>query len=226
MSERLKRTYKKLFLMGLILLFISLFLNWYYFQIENQSKIVIASWYYNVFFNWNTDLSSETNFNNSAKPNILLDTPVLNIMLLVIIITSGYVILFKDINSENNFQNLQKYSYINFFLISLNGVFIIIFPIYYLYSNNLYFPFLIFEDTNLNYSYFYSIGEGYILQIIGFFMIFPYTILYYQTVMKFQKIEHSAEKVIERYIDNSNDDLDLKELIAQEKVKIELNKKK
>jgi len=227
MNLKLKKSYKKICLLGLIFLFASLFFNWYYFQVQDPSQNIIASWYYNIFLDWNTDLSNS--FNNSIKLGGLsfrTELLFINILFVIMIIISAYVILFKDIDSDNDLQKLQKFSYVNFALLIFNGFYIFVFPIYYLYSNNMYFPFLVYVDTSINYSYLYCVGEGYILQLIAFFMIFPYSVFYYRTLINFEMEMHSPEKTINGYIKKMNKPLDLETLITKERTKIMLNSEK
>ncbi len=210
--------------MALILLIISMFLDWYYIQVYDSGGRLIVFWSYNPFTEWTT-VSSGGDYKKLSHPKDLLIPLVINIMFIPVVIASGYCVLFKDIEKKIELEKLQRYAYINLFLILLNGYYIFAFPIFYLFPNHLYFPFLTIKDTDLNVVYQYTVGPGYILQVISFVMIFPYAIFYYQTIEKFKSKQHSIKKVIDTYIQTVQEPIDLDKFITQEANIIKKNKK-
>ena len=201
---------------GLILLFSSLFLDWYNLQAFSINGTLLANWTYNIFSEWSTN---GTIYNEQLKPGNLFVPIIINIIVIVVILISVFGTVFKGIESEGELNNLYSFAYINIFLLLLMGFYIFIFPIAYLLSNDLYFPFLMLENTELNLIYLYCVGPGYILQLFAFGLIFPHAVFYYQTIVKFELDRHSPVKVIEKYIQHVQEPLDLDKFIAEEELK-------
>jgi len=203
-------------------LFVSLFLDWYVIQIYDSSNDLVAEWNYNPITEWNTEISNE----RFTDPKDLLMPIALNVLFIGSVALSGYIVLFNDlekIEKESkkirNFDSFKLYSYILFFLIALNLYYIFAFPTFYLMSNKLYFPVLRRENVDLDITYYYFIGTGYVLQLIGFICVFPYAIFYYRTLEKFQKKDHAVSEVVRNYIQNVQEKIDFDKLIAQENLK-------
>jgi len=212
--------FKILFLVGLGLLIVSLFLDWYYFQVFDENQELIASWSYNPFTEWSTSFSEDAAFNRLVEPSNLNIPLVINIAVLCCVVLTIYGLIYKDLEKNKTLDKLYPYAYINFTLLILNAFYIFIFPIFYLYPNRLYFPFLVYNDLELNYNFYYLIGPGYFLQLISFIIIFPYAFFYYQTIVKFETKEHSTSKVINRIIEKAQEPLDFDKLIAEESLKL------
>jgi hypothetical protein len=134
-------------------------------------------------------------------------------------------VIFKNFEEKIEIEKLTFYAYILIFLLTLNLYFIFVFPILYLIPNELYFPFLLIKDKELNVTYYYAIGPGYLLQIVGFILIFPYSLFYYKTVFKFKLEKGSSETLIADLMQRIRYPIDLDELIAKEKLKLKLNDK-
>jgi len=220
---KINTKFKSLYVMGLILLFTSLFLEWYSFQVYTNDNKLIAYWSFNLFTEWSTVISNDQHFNKQIKPNNLSIPIEISILFIFSILASGYSILFKDIEQNVELDKLYPYAYLNFFLIFLNLYFIIVFPVFYLLPNKLYYPFLLVKDRDMDVTYYYSIGPGYVFQILGFIMIFPYALFYYQTINNFKSKQQSPKKVIQRYIKNVQEPLDLDRLIAKEELSLKFN---
>ena len=202
---------------GIVLAFISFFLDWYNYQVVDIDGTLLANWTYNIFSEWST-----TSISNSEelKPSNLFVPILVNIILLTVIIISTFGILFKNIESEGELNKLYPFAYINIFLIFLIGFYIFIFPIAYLLSNDLYFPFLVLRDQELEVIYYYWVGPGYIIQLIVFELTFPYAVFYYQTIVRFETERHSPVEVIEKYIELVQEPIDIDKFIAEEELKL------
>ncbi len=218
MKINLKKSFKVLFLIGLILSFVSLFLDWYYFQVYSNGEL-IAAWNYNVFSDWTTIFSYSSTLNNEFKPDELMLPFIINYIYIGILLISTYGIFFKDVENEKDLIKLYPFSYIQIFLLILNCYYLFVFPVLYLIPNELYFPFLFIENASDGLLYYYCIGLGYCLQIIVFITIFPYTVFYHQTLIKFEIKENSPTKIINRFIKTQQADLDFDKLIAEEELK-------
>jgi len=226
MNISLKNEFKVLFIIGLIILIISMFLDWYYIQVYDSRGKLIAFWSYNPFTEWTTVSSGGSGYKKISHPKDLLIPLVINAMFIPVVVVCGYCVLFKDIEKKIELEKLQRYAYINLFLVLINCYYIFAFPIFYLFPNHLYFPFITIKDADLNVVYHYSIGPGYFLQVISFIMIFPYAIFYYQTIEKFKTKQHSIKKVIDRYIQTVQESMDLDKLITEEANIIKKSRKK
>jgi hypothetical protein len=143
---------------------------------------------------------------------------IINIILIIVILAAGYVVLLKDVENADNIRNYNKFAYILIFVILLTGFYTIVCPIMYLAPNELYFPMLTVRDYDLEYLYIYSIGIGYILQLISFPLIFPYSVFYYKTVSSFIQEERSSEKILQNAIQTSQEPIDLDRFIAEEEL--------
>ena len=216
---KVKQLFKALFLVGILLLFISLFLNWYRYQVYDINNDLIASWDYNFFTGWSTPLSNAFTLNRLFKPDNLDLSPIIHILLISMSIICVYIALVKDVDQAISPQKLKNYSYMNFFLLLLVGFYVVIFPVAYLLSNNLYLPYLKYEDVQANITYEYSLNIGYYFQLFALMLIFPYILFYYQTITTFEREENTMEKAITRYIEENQEPLDLDKFIAEEELK-------
>ncbi|MFX0004445.1 MAG: hypothetical protein ACFE9C_04745 [Candidatus Hodarchaeota archaeon] len=214
-----KTTYFRLiYLVGLIMVFLSFFLEWYSFKMVDFENRLLVSWSYYFFTSWQTPFSVESPMNTLMRPDNLPIPFIINIILMIVVIAAGYVVLFKNIDRAKIIKNYNKYAYVNIFLILLIGYYLIICPVVYLFPNELFFPLLSIRDYALEYVYIYAIGPGYILQIISFAFIFPYSVFYYKTTSSFIQQERTPEKLLEKTIQDSQESLDLDKYIAEEQL--------
>jgi hypothetical protein len=89
----------------------------------------------------------------------------------------------------------------------------------------LYFPFLEQNDPFLEVKFLYTVHIGYLIQIFGFILLFPYTIFYYHTLNSFEKESHSPENVINSYLEKIQEPLDFDKYIREEELKLDKQKK-
>ena len=216
---KVKQIFKVLFIIGIIILFISLFVNWYNYQVFDINNNLIASWDYNIFTGWDTPLSDTYSLNRVLKPGNLNLSPILHILLICVCMVCVYIALVKDVDLSISPQRLKNYSFMHFFLLLLVGFYVVIFPVAYLLSNELYFPYLRYEDVQANITYVYSLSVGYYFQLFALMLIFPYILFYYQTITTFEQEENTMEKAIARYIQENQETLDLDKFIAEEEIK-------
>jgi len=216
MKKSLRFDFKILFFIGLILLFYSVFVDWYYYDIYNDSGKLIASWNYNMIFSWTSALGSE--LNNLFKPNELDVSIIIVILYIACIICSGLAIMFKDVEKEEDLSSLMLFTYINYFLLILTAFFIFAFPAICLIGNDLYFPFMIFNDFQLSAEFHYSVGLGYLLNCAGFICVFPYAMFYSKTVAQFETKDNTAEKILNNYIEKNSDSVNIEQMISKERL--------
>ena len=214
------------FLVGAILLFISLFLEWYNFQIFDETNTLIVSWNYNIFFEWDTPFSSGNPINETYRP-LKLEVPLaITIIFIVILLCALFVVLFKDIGPTPSATSLRRYSFIPLSLVIITIFYIVLFPIVYLLPKELYFPVLTNKDIDLGYTFTYSISFGYILQLCGFILIFSYSLYYYISITELEKSQSKPHIQIEKVIDHVQEHLDFDHYIAEEEEEIKFMRRK
>jgi hypothetical protein len=221
MTLNFKSGYKIIFIIGLLFGFASLFLDWYYFQGVYDSGEVVMYWVYSALFDWSTPFSQSAAFNKFYEPkNASLPVAII-IAFLVVIFLSAYSVLFLDAERKNNLSKLKKIGFVNLSLVILIGFFILIYPLFFLLPNGLYYPFLVCYDYELEITLSYSLGPGYFFQLISFVCTFPYAMFNHSIVSTFEKEQSSVENTINQYINSTREDLDLDKLIAREEFKLE-----
>ena len=222
MENYTNQLFRLSFLIGLVILFISMFLDWYSFQTYNSSGNLIASWHYNLFTEWSSPFTDDNIFNEMVKPKELHVPIAISIIFLFVLSIAAYGILFMPLDNSKDLEKQMPFVFINSFVLILSSFYIVIFPIMFLIPNNLYYPFVIFEDLNLEVRFYYLIGIGYFFQLVGFVMVFPYAIFYYITLQKFQTKKHKPSIAINSYIQQYVEELDLDKYIAEENLKLKL----
>lgn len=219
----LENKYRFAFLAGVLLLFMSLFLDWFHLEAYKDGK-QIANWSYNIFTEWSSTKKA-SGFNKEARPNNLQVPMAMNILFVITIFLAIYSVLFRTIDEKKDLsQKSMGFAYLNFFLLFLNGFYVFIFPFFYLIPNNLFFPFIIVKDTETKIVYHYFIGTGWVFQVIAFILIFPYTLFYYDVARKFELKEYTPKKIIKKYTAHIRENIDFDGLIAEEKIESEIGK--
>lgn len=207
--------FKIIFLAGITLLFVSLFVEWYTFQVF-ENGILSVSWNYNILFEWSTEFPPGITINDNLRPENLDISPALHFFFIVVLFFSLYIIFFKDLEQTEDLSSLRKFSLGFLCLIVLILFYIFIFPIAYLLPNGLYFPSLVDNNLDLSMVFSYSISYGYILQLVGFLLIFPYSLHYYITITQFEKQRNTPERKIASYIEKVQEQVDFDKYIAEE----------
>ena len=184
----------------------------------------MASWHYNPFIGWYTPLPRES-FNDLVEPQPIEISLLIHLIFGGILIGAVYGVSFKDLESVDESRKAKKFAFVNLFLLVLNGFYVAVFPLMYFIPNGFLFPFAIKTDIDLSFTYHYSVGIGYLLQVIGFIACFPYSAFYYQTIMRFEMDARSPQKVIQDYIEDVKEPLDLDRYIAEERIKLRFSEK-
>jgi len=226
MSINFKSGYKVIFLVGLVLCFTSVFLDWYYLEGVLDSGATIMSWVYNALFGWSTPFGEGNLFNESYRPQNATMPIIIVMFFIVAVFLSSYSTLFHDVEQGDNILKVKRFSFITLSLIVLIGFFVLIFPLFFLLPNDLYYPFMVYYDSELGLTLYYSIGPGYWFQVISFGCTFPYALFNQSVVSTFEKEQSTPEKIINAYITNAKEIFDLDKLIAQEELAIETSQLK
>ncbi len=221
MTINFKLGYKIIFIIGLLFGFASVFLDWYYLQGVNDSGEVVMYWIYSALFDWSTAFSQGAVINEFYEPKNSSIPIAIVIAFLVVIFLSVYSTLFLDTERKDNLPKLKSFGFVNLFLVTLIGFFVLIYPLFFLLPNGLYYPFLVYYNYELEITLSYSLGPGYFFQLISFACTFPYAMFNHSVINTFEKEQSSVENKINQYINSVREDLDLDKLIAREEFKIE-----
>jgi len=221
MKINFKSAYKIIFVIGLLFGFASVFLDWYYFQGVNDSGEVVMNWIYSALFDWSTAFSEGASINEFYEPKNSSIPIAIVIAFLVVISLSAYSTLFLDVERKDNLSKLKSFGFVNLFLVTLIGFFVLIYPLFFLLPNGLYYPFLVYYNYELEITLSYSLGPGYFFQLISFACTFPYAMFNHSVINTFEKEQSSVKNKINRYISSVREDLDLDKLIAREELKLE-----
>jgi len=221
MSVNFKSVYKIIFVIGVLLGFASVFLDWYYLQGITDSGETVVYWIYNALFDWSTTFSTGALFNESYQPKNATMPIAIVIVFLIVLFLSAYSVLFHDVERGDKLEKVRKFNFITLSLVTLIGFFILIFPLFFLLPNGLYYPFLVYYDYDLEITFYFSIGPGYFFQFISFGFTFPYALFNHSIITTFEKEHSSVEKTINRYIGSVREKLDLDKLIAKEEYELE-----
>jgi len=223
MTINFKSGYKIIFVIGLLFGFASVFLDWYYLQGVNDSGEVVMYWIYSALFDWSSAFSQGAVINEFYEPKNASIPIAIVIAFLVVIFLSAYSTLFLDVERKDNLPKLKSFGFVNLFLVTLIGFFVLIYPLFFLLPNGLYYPFLVYYNYELEITLSYSLGPGYFFQLISFACTFPYAMFNYSIINTFEKEQSSVENTINQYISSTREDLDLDKLIAREEFKLESN---
>ena len=221
MSINFKSVYKALFIFGLLLGFVSIFLDWYYLEGISNSGETVVYWIYNALFDWSTPFSAGALFNERYQPQNATMPVAIVIAFVVVLFISAYSALFHDVEKGDKLKKVKKFNFANLSLVTLVGFFILIFPLFFLLPNGLYYPYLLYYDYQLEITFYYSIGPGYFIQFLVFGLTFPYALFNHSIITNFDKTHSSVENTINQYIKNVCEELDLDKLIAKEEFELE-----
>ncbi len=93
----------------------------------------------------------------------------------------------------------------------------------YFFPNELFFPSQQIVDYDLQLIHEFSIGPGYIMQLVSYPIIFGYALFYIITINRFTNEQNSYERTLVKTIEKTQESLDIDKLIAKEEVKLQLN---
>ncbi|MFX1313321.1 MAG: hypothetical protein ACFFHD_12010, partial [Promethearchaeota archaeon] len=88
MDSNIKRVYVISYSCGLILIFISFFLEWYVFQAYDTERELVASWSYNIFLGWLPHISQESVIHDALRPEDFSIPLILNLFYIIMILIS------------------------------------------------------------------------------------------------------------------------------------------
>jgi hypothetical protein len=237
-----KLGFKILFLIGCAVAFLGIFFDFYSYKTFIFIDTEISSWTYNQFEGWSSTVPPINayllfeNFSRAFIPFIFLSSmllenppelsihPLFHILFLGIIISSVCFLLVKKLESTKDLSDLTFYALLHIFLLMLVGFYVVVFPLFYLIPNDLYFPFIIINEAFFGITYHYYLGISYYLELIAFILLFPYAIFYLQTTRNYQMKEDYGQE-FEQFKKHLTNQVDIDKLIAEEELclKLKLN---
>ena len=203
------RWFKGLFLIGLVSFFLSFFVEWYLFKMFSETEL-IASWQFHLFEGWISAL------NDSLRPKQIEIPIFINVIVIILIVLTSYTVFFMSIENATELERYRTYAYIMGTLLILVFCYISLFPLWYLIPNDLFYPLFHVTDSPSGVITTYSVGLGYILQLISFPLLFPYSIFYISTILRFGQEDNSSNLQVSKLIEDYQEDLDLERYIAKE----------
>ena len=201
--------FKCLFLIGLISLFLSFFFEWFSFRVFSETEMIV-SWQFYLFNGWVSPL------NDYLRPEQISIPFFINVMAIILIVLTGYIVFFMSIENATSLEKYRTYAYINGALLILVLCYILLFPFMYLLPNDLYYPLFHVTNPDSGVTTAYSVGFGYILQIISFPLLFPYSIFYISTILKFGQEDNNVEQRVRNLVEQYQEAIDLDKYIADE----------
>lgn len=212
--EKSDNLFKILFIIGLGVIIISLFLDWYIYSYSIDSYFI--SWSFNLFDGWRC-LTEQT----SVIP-ALLDMNLMYLMIylfLFVILTAVFVYFCFNstlFEKKSYFEKIKSLSYI-FLLFLLYNAFILISFFNSLIEAYLYFPFLELVVIPENSKTIYSLGTGFYFNIISFVLIFPYSVFVFTIPYKFKR--EAPEISIDETVKENSEQIDLDKIIQEVRIK-------
>ncbi len=200
------RWFKGLFLIGLVSFFLSFFVEWYSFKMFSETDI-IASWQFHLFEGWISTV------NDSLRPKQIEIPIFINVLVIILIVLTGYTVFFMSIENATELERYRIYAYIMGTLLILVFCYISLFPNWYLIPNDLFYPLVHISESGVITTY--SVGLGYILQLISFPLLFPYSIFYISTILKFGQEDNSSDLKVSKLVEHFQEPIDLEKCIAK-----------
>ncbi len=201
--------FKGLFLIGLVSFFLSFFLEWYSFRVFSESETIV-SWQFNLFNGWVSPI------NDYLQPEQIEIPFFINVMAIILLVLTGYIVFFMSIENATSLEKYRTYAYINGALLILVLCYISLFPFLYLLPNDLYYPLFHITNPDSGVTTAYSVGLGYVLQLISFPLLFPYSAFYISTILKFGQEDNNAELRFNKLVEKYQEPIDLDKYIASE----------
>jgi len=219
------RVMKLAFLGGLALAFLSLFLEWYHYEVKSTGDL-IAQWSFQLLIGWQTSFRAGINSNEDLMPASSMEAFIMSILLMAIIVMCIFGVLLKDVETTNSVEKSKPYLYLNVFLAILLGYFISVLPCTFLFPRNLYVPFMLAEDLQEGTTSFYCLGPAYLMQATAFFMVFPKVIMSVITINTFRAEQEEPDRIIDQKLATAREEITLDKFIAELSSKVGNQKSK
>lgn len=216
----LKVYFKFICVIGICLSAISLFFEWYSFQVFSWEGDLVALWEFNLFSGWHTPFSPDNWFNSAYEPDFLPIPLIIHIIYLSLMLISLFSIISINLNDPKKLTKSKKYSYVYLSSILISGYYICIVPVYFFIIPRYFFPYLTFTDPEFVVIE-YGVAVGYWFQCFAFACMFPYMFYFAVITMQFERAPEPFEKKLNSILKKVLIPIDFHQLIAEERLELE-----
>jgi len=205
---------KLFFIIGLLITFVSLFLEWFFVEVRNESGQKLLESTHSILNGWFTIKFLESSLLDQFIPQNNMISTMMSFIQVFLIISSIIIALFRNPETATNLETTKSNSY--FFLTTTFMIIfmIITFPFTILFPNEIFFPGMILENADLSITIYQGIGLGYIFQCLGFILTFPYSFFCYKVATIFEQHSQIPNKNIQ--LQRVKESVNLDQLIAEE----------
>ena len=205
---------KLLFIIGLLITFVSLFLEWFFVEVRNEAGQKLLESAYAILNGWFTIEYLESSLLDQYIPQNNMMSPMMSFIQLFLIVGSIIIALFRNPETASNLETTKSNSY--FFLATtfMTVLMITAFPFTILFPNEFFFPGMVLENTGLSITIYQGIGLGYIFQCLGFILMFPYSLFCYRVATTFEQHSKIPNKNVQ--LQRVKESVNLDQLIAEE----------
>ena len=95
MSDKTCKHFRILYVLGLLLSFVSLFLEWYIYQVYDSHHSLKSYWSYNPITGWSTVFSKNSTVNNALKPHTFHIPITVTVLYFIMLVVSAYTVIFQ-----------------------------------------------------------------------------------------------------------------------------------
>ena len=216
----LKQFCKFICAIGILIAAISLFFEWYIFQVVTWEGEETALWEFQLFLGWTSPISLEDWFNAAYHPNFVPLSHMIHFIYLGSLSISLYAIIAVNLEDAKNLRTGKKFRYVHVSSLLLSGYYICIVPIYFFILQEYYFPYLTFTDPEFAI-FEYAVGLGYWLECVAFGCMFPYFFYYLITTSHFERAPEPIEAQLNAILRKVHTSIDFSQLIAEERIKLD-----
>ena len=212
------------FIIGLLITFISLFLEWFSIDVFNETGQKLLESNYLITNGWFNIIYLESSLLDQYVPQNDTLIPMMSFIQIVLLLGSIFLALFKNPETSKILEQTKSNTYFYLSTSFMNLLMIVLFPLTVLFPNQIFFPGMILENNELSIILYQGLGMGYILQCLGFILIFPYSYFCYKVTLIFEQKSLMPNQHIQmQQIEQS---IDFDKLIAEEDVLINTHNKK
>lgn len=205
---------KLIFIIGLLTTFVSLFLEWFFVEVRNESGQLLLESAHTILNGWITIECLESSFLDQYIPQTNIMPPMMCLLQVFLIVGSIVIALFRNPETTTKLETTKSNSYFYLSTTFMIILMITVFPFIILFPDELYFPGMITENIDFSVAIYQEIGLGYLLQCLGFILTFPYSFFCYKIATNFEQ----QSKIPNRHfqLQQVRESINLDQLIAEE----------
>ena len=214
---------KLFFIIGLLFTFVSLFLEWFFVEIRNETGQKLLESAHTILNGWLTIEYLESSLLDQYIPQNNMMSPMMSVIQVFLLVGSIVIALFRNHETVSNLETTKSNSYFFLSTTFMTILMITVFPFTILFPNDFFFPGMVLENADLSITMSQGIGFGYIFQCLGFILTFPYSFFCYKVATTFEHHSKIPNKSIQ--LKRVKESVNLDQLIAEEDVFLTTQKK-